>query len=682
MKLIPAFPFLFLLAILFLTEGCRKSDSVKHSGGQAEVPQNANANDPRWRNELFMSNVASIRGRAVYENPEQYLNSLNQVVDRFNGWIQSRQKFEGWKTDPMLSKQILFLNSLDPLGEKIAELSILFRNSEVNVPLSESQAEVLHDVAENLKIAVAEIPENASMALKMLRERFQKFREFILFQMIQNQISEEMKLRFQSESEFWDQLGILTGTDRLLFKGTRKSNIPLTPGEVFTISYENDVYVLFEQFLLHDVSLWAQGTPQTEHEEVRLESRNESDSTGARNLVRVSAEDLERMKSIFQWTSVNIALVPERENYVPRLPLEVLLSGQGTIRERAWVSILLARQQDLNAFLIEVPTNTFSRLLVGFLFNGEIFLFDPELGISVLNPKVGALSHPWTAVWDGGHLRGTPARWKDVCANPLILEAFWKMAGLNIEGLSEKLAQAKVLLEASPWYLSQRMAILQENLKNGKNRVVMSLSPVEVLEDGTISEESLDNAFNAPSALKKKILAENEFKSVDIWDWPIQATILRAFHPENRLFIFREFCTPFPDGNFNLWRGRMLYLDGILTGPLSAAGYFQRARLSEAELEVNYQQGGPALLDFYRACRCRASYELGLISLMLERPEAAEDSFCRHVLATNFRGFDIPAKLHCAKMCELREDWVGAKKYYSELLNSPEAKIRMGLLPQ
>ncbi|MDO4426229.1 MAG: hypothetical protein Q4D17_10765, partial [Planctomycetia bacterium] len=273
MKLIPAFPFLFLLAILFLTEGCRKSDSVKHSGGQAEVPQNANANDPRWRNELFMSNVASIRGRAVYENPEQYLNSLNQVVDRFNGWIQSRQKFEGWKTDPMLSKQILFLNSLDPLGEKIAELSILFRNSEVNVPLSESQAEVLHDVAENLKIAVAEIPENASMALKMLRERFQKFREFILFQMIQNQISEEMKLRFQSESEFWDQLGILTGTDRLLFKGTRKSNIPLTPGEVFTISYENDVYVLFEQFLLHDVSLWAQGTPQTELEEVRLESR-------------------------------------------------------------------------------------------------------------------------------------------------------------------------------------------------------------------------------------------------------------------------------------------------------------------------------------------------------------------------------------------------------------------------
>ncbi|MDO4629331.1 MAG: hypothetical protein Q4C70_09130, partial [Planctomycetia bacterium] len=248
---------------------------------------------------------------------------------------------------------------------------------------------------------------------------------------------------------------------------------------------------------------------------------------------------------------------------------------------------------------------------------------------------------------------------------------------------------SRAYLEASPWYVAQRYAVLQEALKNGENRVVMSLAPVEVLEDGTVSEASLDTALNAPSAIKSRLLRKNQFASVEIWDFPLENAVKHAFPSENQeqgvnrpshaqvmSQIVGPLCVHFPDGNFNLWRGRMLYLKGILTGPMSAAGYYQKARLSESELEQFYQAAGPLVMDSYRYFRYEASYALGRISASLGRADAAIDSYTRHVIDAPFPTHRNGARYHAGRMCEMKGDAESARAFYDAVEGPMKAQAR------
>ena len=63
-------------------------------------------------------------------------------------------------------------------------------------------------------------------------------------------------------------------------------------------------------------------------------------------------DDLERAKSLFDWTVRNIQLEPDREGRIPLFPWETLLYGHGTASERAWVYVLLLRQLDIDAALL------------------------------------------------------------------------------------------------------------------------------------------------------------------------------------------------------------------------------------------------------------------------------------------------------------------------------------------
>lgn len=702
----------FILCSFFLLTlpGCTRSGNSGRAGaekgkdGETSAPlhgTNASANDPRWRNELFQNSVEAIRDRASYENPEQYLNALNQVAARFNGWIQTRPAIEGWKTDPLASAVISRLDELETLRKSVNSTFFLFRNAQDGAEFSPEQAQTLSQLAEALKNIAERFSappsegENLPESLRFLARNFQAFRERILTQLTLKRVDADLKMSLQGFHLFFEQIGILIGSQRLEFLPAAASNIPTAPGEMFSMAYENDVYPLFEQFLLQDVSRWAQGTVSTELEEIRIETQSLSDTTGVQNRVAVAAEDSERMNAIFEWTVANIDLRPTLPHSPehpygtsPQLPLEVLFSGEGTVLERAWLCILLARQQELNAFLIEIPAAEGTvRPLIGFLYNDDISLYDPEMGLQVFVQKTDAEAETRKSLWEKGRLRVKPALWSEICANPEILNDFWTLAGLpKVSDAAESVKKARVLLEASPWYLTMRMALLQDALKNGENRVVMSLPPVETLPDGTVSEEMLFGAHNAPASVRSQILRKNTFSSVEVWQWPVDAVIYRALDPNsemNRLRLFQKFCTAFPDGNFNLWRGRMLYLKGILTGPMSAAGYYQKARLSESMLEENYAKGGPQAIDFYRECRCDASFYLSLISFMLERTDAALDSYERHVLNTGFEKFRDSARYHCGRMCELKEDWEAARKFYSEVQGplKTQANARAALLP-
>ena len=86
-----------------------------------------------------------------------------------------------------------------------------------------------------------------------------------------------------------------------------------------------DGFALQEAVWLRDVGLWARGD---------------------------ALDDLERAKSLFDWTVRNIQLEADDPNRIPQFPWETLLFGRGTATERAWVFILLARQLGIDAAML------------------------------------------------------------------------------------------------------------------------------------------------------------------------------------------------------------------------------------------------------------------------------------------------------------------------------------------
>ncbi len=95
-----------------------------------------------------------------------------------------------------------------------------------------------------------------------------------------------------------------------------------------------DGFMLEEAIWLRDLSNWARGK---------------------------SLDDLQRAKKLFDWTVRNIRLDPNSVDRTPLLPREVLLLGHGSELERAWVFILLARQQGLDAAVLALDTGAATR---------------------------------------------------------------------------------------------------------------------------------------------------------------------------------------------------------------------------------------------------------------------------------------------------------------------------------
>lgn len=104
---------------------------------------------------------------------------------------------------------------------------------------------------------------------------------------------------------------------------------------------ESDIYYLEESIWLRDASEWAQGS---------------------------SADDLSRVTALFDWTMKNIALESPADNRTRpvsekepkdcpscRPVWQILLSGQGTAAERAWVFARLVEHQGLDVALVRVP---------------------------------------------------------------------------------------------------------------------------------------------------------------------------------------------------------------------------------------------------------------------------------------------------------------------------------------
>ena len=108
---------------------------------------------------------------------------------------------------------------------------------------------------------------------------------------------------------------------------------------------------------------------------------------------------LGRSVELFDFVIRNIALLPEGGQPVPLTPYEIILFGQGTSEDRAWIFANLLRQLRIDAVILRprkmqtasdaerkepnADAHPQSHWLVGTLLDDEVYLFDMRLGLPI-----------------------------------------------------------------------------------------------------------------------------------------------------------------------------------------------------------------------------------------------------------------------------------------------------------
>ncbi len=297
-----------------------------------------------------------------------------------------------------------------------------------------------------------------------------------------------------------------------------------------------DGFALLEAMWMRDVARWAHGD--------RL-------------------DDVSRAESLFDWTVRNIGddLTPAGiPSDVPQVPWEALLYGRGSVWERAWVFILMARQLGIEAAVVALTDESGETKpwAVGVLSGDKIYVFDPVLRLPLA--KRGG------AAWAEGRLRIQPATLAELAEDDAVLRQH------DIEGpdgraypvRSEQLKRVTVWLDASPFSLSMRSRLIELRL-TGTDRVVLSASP---------------------SARAARWRAIGQVAEVGLWELPWRTWEARrkftAQQVIQRLLALSYF---YGDGSsVPLRRGRLLHLKGKLVGEDSASGWYQQARPANEDL--------------------------------------------------------------------------------------------------
>ncbi|MCU0879094.1 MAG: CDC27 family protein [Pirellulaceae bacterium] len=143
-------------------------------------------------------------------------------------------------------------------------------------------------------------------------------------------------------------------------------------------------------------------------------------------------------------------------------PLQILLQGRGDAHERGRLFVLLCRQLGIDAVMLgridDKAASTPRPWVAGVLLRGELYLFDPALGLPIPGPEAKGI-----------------ATLSQVLADDAVL------AQLNLPDAPygqtrESLKNLVALLECQPEGLSRRMQLLEEAFPPAE-RIVLATSP-------------------------------------------------------------------------------------------------------------------------------------------------------------------------------------------------------------
>ena len=305
--------------------------------------------------------------------------------------------------------------------------------------------------------------------------------------------------------------------------------------------------------------------------------------------------------------------------------------------DRAWVFLLLARQQGIDAAILALPdpADALHRRVrpwvVGVLSEGRLYLFDPALGLPI--PGSNGLKRG-----EAEPLEIQPATLEEVAADDSLLRRMDADKEHRYAATSADVRNVVALVEASPTYLAERMRLLEATL-SGDDRMVLTTSA---------------------SGQAERLKACRHIAEVRLWDRPYEAVFQRSLlgpqwkqrlsaamlpfklpslvggqtlrqyveEPEVPLFtdtkerladpksvsLTRQRKTTTTERSEDapqspLWKARVKHLKGKWSGEMNAL--YQMARPSDADLRATKQLSAEAK-QMYLEAKQDASYWLGL----------------------------------------------------------------------
>ncbi len=344
-------------------------------------------------------------------------------------------------------------------------------------------------------------------------------------------------------------------------------------------------------------------------------------------------DDLDVAGRLFDWTIRNVYLEPDRAtsgNMNRHRPFETLLLGRGEAIDRAWVFMLLARQQGLDVVLLgfsEDGSKDVRPWLPALVTDGKLFLFDCRLGLPIPGPD------------------GQPvATLAQVVADPELLRHLDLDAEHPYPVTAEDLQHVVALVEGSPQSLSRRMALVESRLA-GDHKISLT-SPGDALAERV---KKLPHIADAR-------LWQHPFKI-----WQRQATL----GPEELQEAAREVAVfqAVP----TLMTARSLYFKGDLEGENGAKVHYMNARPADATIEdyrlpadtarklqrEDIPQYEAARIVLLRHAKQDASYWLGLACYEQDDYPVAVDYFAKRTIeATPDGPWTLAARYNLARTYE------------------------------
>lgn len=414
-----------------------------------------------------------------------------------------------------------------------------------------------------------------------------------------------------------------------------------------------------------------------------------------------TAEELAITLRLFDWTIRNIQLEPTAQptgastsDQGPPpweqgiagpgyrdFPWQTLLFGHGDAYQRARVFILLLRQYEIDAVMLafdDQPDAGQSQLwLPAVLIDGQLYLFDTQLGLPIPGP--------------GG--KGV-ATLSEVSDDRGLLQRLELGAEYRYPAARADMTKLLALIDASPEYLSRRMARLESELASD-DRLLLSVLPSKMAERITAANKSIQR--------------------VELWHVPFRNWIYRQALDERvrkdpdemRARLRREMV--FESLN-SLVRGRQLHFLGRFDNEGERPGakkHYVDARVPDDLLEQietspdvqeqlgiikgreNEQQWAARLqLEKYlrRQSKQNSSYWLGLIHYDTGNYDAAADWFNKRTLETEENPWRSGASYNLARVYEQNDKLEEARRLllitqspqrHGNLLRARELKERL-----
>jgi len=213
-----------------------------------------------------------------------------------------------------------------------------------------------------------------------------------------------------------------------------------------------------------------------------------------------SEQELDRVCRTFEWVCRNVVLVSDDEPLPPVTVYELLMLGRGRSADRAWIFGEVLKQNRIDAVAIRAKEGS-NALLVGVLLDGQLYLFDPQLGIPI--PRG---DDPVTM-----EIR-RPATLREVREHPDWLKSLSTRSDQPYEPTAEQLADPQIDAMTSVFGWSPRMWKLEQMLP-GESLCVLYEAP--------------DQLGDAPSIFARIAATEMGWESdkIGVWPYPLQRHI-------------------------------------------------------------------------------------------------------------------------------------------------------------